>query len=1443
MSRVFLSHSSRDSREAIALKRWLELAEPGLVGEIYLDVDPDAGIRTGTRWTEALWRANVRCEAVICLLSSNWANSAECHAEYRQAEGMHKPIFCARIEAFVENDVTRAWQSCDLFGDGPATEIVVDDDKHPVRLQVDGLHRLLAGLRAVGIGADSFAWPPPADPDRSPYRGWLPLESVDAAVYFGRDGQIVRALDELREMSVTRSERMFVILGPSGVGKSSFLRAGLLPRLRRDDRRFLTMTVVRPQRRSLTGESGLARSIYDLRTDVGLLGPSLGEIKNAISCDDGVHVWLTEAAEAARVRFVDAPASGRQPTLILPLDQAEELLGVDAGAEGAAFLQLLGRLMNDAHSTGLDMIVVATIRSDRYEPLQTAPQLSAVQSRLFDRLKAMPQAQFTEVICGPARRAADSGSRFALAPELVDRLAQDASDGADTLPLLALTLSRLYEDYAGNAEAVTVGRYDAMGGMRRVVQNEIDNLLSADPAERCEQLDRLRDAFIPWLATVNSDTDQPMRRIARWADLPEHSHALLNAFVGRRLLVKGERDGGVVVEVALESLLREWDELAQWLRDDASDLRDADAIERAVIGWERSGRHDDWLLEGARLNEAETLAARTGFGARLNPAGEFLLASRRRVNEKLENEKAAAEAHARSLRRRSQVLAALLAVIVLVAAFAVISLQRARSAEQHARDNLQGAIAAKLAGQSRAMLGGARVGGDRRAIQQMLAAEALKPGSDPDSLLNTLVDSTRLERIIPVPSNVSAADVSPDGRDIVSAGDDGLLRRWNLESGAPVGDPLVGNTGKGGAVYIRDGRWIGSATSDSTLRIWDAASGAVMHVVTGPRDDAVTTSISRDGTMSATGNRDGTVQIWDVTTGKQLGEPIHANTGWVTAVAFSPDGTRLVTGGADGAMRVWDVKTRQPADPPLPAHKGSVLDVDFSPDGRRIGSMSYLIGSEPADAASATGGARLTPGLQLRITDASSGRPILDGPTELGYAANDLALSPDGHRVAVGSADGKIYVFDADTGAAVGPPLSGHTGPVVSVTYTADGTRIVSAGDRTIHVWAAEPDHGIGRRLPGLASNGFLPAAVSPDGQVVATRDVNNEADIALWRTDTGALVRTISTGQSGAVSALAWRPDGAAVASADGATDTVRMWNAHTGEPDGPTLAGPSRAIGGLTFSPDGRHLVSLVVDSDPWLWDLSASPPRATVLRDDEDFVATVGFSADGHRLISVAPAHTSGDDGAAMKTGNVFDVSSELTPSAVRVWDTRTGKPAGPPIRGRSGRPMDLAVAERQDDPPVFAAAISPDGRRVLVSTMAGLRVHDVATGKSVGEPWIDTSGGNDPAVGLTFTSDGTYAVSVDLQTSALQFREAKTGRPVGNPMTGHTGNVIGVAFTADGNHIVSRGQSDGWMLWPGPNAWRDELCDKVTTNMTRAEWDEWVSPTIEYRAPCPSLPVPE
>ena len=157
-------------------------------------------------------------------------------------------------------------------------------------------------------------------------------------MFFGRDAQILRGLDMLHGMRSTGVESLFVMLGPSGAGKSSFLRAGLLPRLRRDDRQFLPLPIVRPERAVLTGEFGLAQAIHRLRTGLGLRGPLLGEIKNACRPEhvEQVRGWLEEARQAARARLLDVPAEQPAPTLVLPVDQAEELFNADAGPEAAA---------------------------------------------------------------------------------------------------------------------------------------------------------------------------------------------------------------------------------------------------------------------------------------------------------------------------------------------------------------------------------------------------------------------------------------------------------------------------------------------------------------------------------------------------------------------------------------------------------------------------------------------------------------------------------------------------------------------------------------------------------------------------------------------------------------------------------------------------------------------------------------------------------------------------------------------------------------------------------------------------------------------------------------------------------------------------------------------------------------------------------------------------
>ena len=664
-------------------------ASPHDASEIFLDIDRDSGIPAGVRWREALQTASSRCEAVICLLSANWSGSKECRLEYDSAMELHKQMFCARLEPSAGDELTAQWQRCDLFGHGPTTSIDGGGGA-PVVFASDGLYRLLKGIRGAGISADSFRWPPRDDPDRAPYRGWEPLAEVDAAVFFGRDAEIVLGLDALRGMRTAGIKNLFVVLGPSGAGKSSFLRAGLLPRLRRDDRRFVVLDIVRPERAALTGNSGLAQSIYTSRLGLGLPQPALDEITTACTTDAGrVRELLAECQRAAQARLLDRDAGTPPPTLVLPVDQAEELFTADAGPQATQFLQLISTLARGA--TGLGLIVAATIRTDRYEAMQTAPELVGLQTVTFNDLKPMPANHFKDVITGPAARATLAGHRLSLDPDLVAQLLADCTEGADTLPILSLTLARLIAQH-GSSGRLTLQHYREMGGMKNIVQTEIDDILSDDPDQRRNQLDWLRAAFIPWLATINPDNDQPMRRFARYCDLPEPSRPLIDALVAKRLMVKDTRGDDTVVEVALESLLRQWDALDGWLRDQRHNLKAADDLERTAAGWRANHDNAAWLLEGSRLADAATLVNSPGFRQRLEPTHDYLNASYHRENQRraadeqhrqaeleaaqerarnAQDRQATAEAHTATLRKRSKVLRRVLAATAIVAVIAV----------------------------------------------------------------------------------------------------------------------------------------------------------------------------------------------------------------------------------------------------------------------------------------------------------------------------------------------------------------------------------------------------------------------------------------------------------------------------------------------------------------------------------------------------------------------------------------------------------------------------------------------------------------------------------------------------------------------------------------------------------------------------------------------------
>ncbi|MFG1774425.1 TIR domain-containing protein [Nocardia salmonicida] len=1397
IARLFLSHSSRDSREAVALRAWLIEAEPGLAGEIFLDLDPGTGIPAGVRWKDALRRAGDRCEAVICLLSDNWDSSHECKVEYRHAESMNKPIFTVRLEPLTGRDMTSEWQRCDLFGDGPKTAISVDGET--VEFLTEGLQRLRYGLRAAGIGADTFAWPPPGDPGRAPYRGWEPLESVDAAVYFGRDAQIGRAMDAVRGLRGLGGGHLFVVLGPSGVGKSSFVRAGLLPRLARDDRHFLTMDIVRPHRRALTGDAGFARSIHALRVGVGLRRPGLTEIEDSVRDIEQVRAWLIEAQQAARERVLDSDEDP-VPTLILPIDQAEELFGPEAGEQAGVLLTLLGGLLD--RERGITMIAVATIRSDRYEPLQTAPMLASVAVRPFDDLKPMPQAQFKEVIVGPVRRASEAGAELSFAPDLVERLLDDWSRGADTLPLLSLTLARLYQDY-GDGE-ITLAHYESLGGLRRVVQREVDELLDDDPQVRAEQLAILRRAFVPWLATINSGNDQPMRRPARWFDLPPESHPLLEAFVARRLLVKDERDGAVVVEVALESLLRQWDTLADWLRVEAADLEAADNLERAAQAWEENGRREEWLLSGSRLTDAESLAAAPGFRERLNPVRSLLLESRQAEDERIDEERRhredelraardrqqAAEAlaatesrakedaqrSARALHRRSRILRAALALTMVAALIAGFLWVRADRAQERAVAESRRAAVVALAANSQLMLSGRWPGksDDILGMQMAMAAYRIPTDNKQEfALLNAVYQQGRLHKIVHMDgADVSDVAYSPDGKRIAATRGT-AIQLLDAATWKPIGGLMEGHeTEVLRIAFSPDGTRLVSAGRDGTVRLWDTGSQQQVGTeMRGHGGTVIGVGFSPDGRRIVSASWDKSVLLWDADTHQQIGE-MTGNSMPVTSVAFGAGGL-IAAGDIGGTVRLWDAESGLPSGEPLIVYTDSAVNsLAFDHDGDRL----------------------VVAGFDLQQWDTRTHRRIGEPMRGHTAAVERVTYSRDDTTIASASDDKTIRLWDATTGQPVGAPLEGHELMVSSVALHPDSGRILSGSmDSTVREW----DMGGGRTMHH--GTRVLGADVSSDGRHIVSGGA--DGTIRQWDIATGAQVGPSIRGEQGHFELAGYTSDGTQVESAEFSPKSlawtdIKFWDAASGAAIGPPISLPPKTTN-FAHDSDRRRMV-IDADGVTRILDMAGMRPIGPELRHDDSSVQAVSIDADGRH------------------------VATGATDYSVRLWDADTGQPVGRPMAG---------------DAWVKSISFSPDGRLLAVGyENTRIRIWNAETGQEINEPMVQDG----PASMVRFSPDGRTLVTVGTD-NVLRLWDVATHDQVGPAVVGHGALVTAVDFTPDGSRIMSASVDETIRIWPVPTASPEQLCAKLTHNMSREMWRTWVSSEIDYIELCEGLPI--
>ena len=686
MSRIFLSHSSANNSQAVAIRDWLK--NHGW-DDVFLDLDPERGLKPGERWQAALRQAAERCELVIFLISPNWAASRWCLGEFLLAKSLNKRIFGAIVEptqfADLPTEMTTEWQLVDLTAGSREYKVTVTlppgDRTVTVAFDKDALDHLRFGLMQTGLDPGYFDWPPKNHPDRAPYRGLSPLELDDAGIFCGREAPIIEALDRLRGLREAPSPRLLVILGASGAGKSSFLRAGLLPRLARDNRHFLPLPIIRPERAVVTGQDGLLRALGGALLDLKIVA-TRAQLRSAVK--GGVATLrplLRDLVEkATRVDALDRLSQEgvtrpKAPTLILSIDQGEELFLAEGQDEAQVFLALLRELLIDDVPP---LIALLTIRSDSYERLQEAKLLDGVRKVPFD-LGPMPKGSYSEVIRGPARRLEGTSRALKIDEALIDALLVDVETGGakDALPLLAFTLERLYGEYHAGGQ-LKLQHYEELGRVKGSIEAAVECAFKAAdedpkiPRDRAARLALLRRGLIPWLADIDPDTGTPRRRVARRSEIPSESRPLIDLLVTQRLLTADvtKETGEGTFELGHEAPLRQWPFLQSCLAEDTGLLSVAAVVKRSSRDWAANGKKSAWLAHAAdRLTSAERLRERPDLAANLGPIDWDYLAACR-----------TAEHAARRRTRRAQALVGALGLLVV--AGVVGWLNQARLLEQ-----------------------------------------------------------------------------------------------------------------------------------------------------------------------------------------------------------------------------------------------------------------------------------------------------------------------------------------------------------------------------------------------------------------------------------------------------------------------------------------------------------------------------------------------------------------------------------------------------------------------------------------------------------------------------------------------------------------------------------------------------------------------------------------
>ncbi len=1268
------------------------------------------------------------------------------------------------------------------------------------------LRQHLDELLPDGEGVARARW------EGSPFLGLLAFQFKDAEIFHGRE----REVDEVL-LALHRRDRegcaFLLILGASGSGKSSLVRAGVIPQL-----------VLHP----LSSEAGPWR--WAALTPGVHAGDLIGGLTRALAAETALPALRGDAAALAslagalvrdprgawELRIREAldqlNVGGKPARLVLAIDQLEECFTHPAitAPECESLFAALDVLARSGR-----VWVLATLRSDAYQACQRYPSLMALkgESGQFDLLAPTP-ADLRRIITEPARLA---GLRFERDPRthhaLDERILTDAAGHADALPLLEFALDRLYERRTAEGE-LTFEAYERIGRVEGALREHAEELYQSLP----ERARRTFDTVMSALVTVQGSDQAVTRRRARMDELAlnDDQRALVEQFTQGRILV-ADRDetGRATLTVAHEALLAAWPRLADWIARNQDLLRVRARVDSEQAAWEEHGRDERYLLAaGIRLSEGEDLLAQ--WGDRLSPgAVQFISQS-------------ASAARAAELRgrRRDRRIKLTLACLLLVAAAALIAaMGQTRKAERARNEAVTEADRARRAQAQAAIKTADLVLEEDPHLSKAYLASAIR--LDPTSQVASLRLADHLlnrptcwplTKPLQHADSLSHAGFSPDGSMVVTASRDGTARIWDAATGEPLTEPLQHGGIVNYAEFSPDGSRIVTASNDNCAIIWDVATGEPLtrpleHQGLGLLEEIVGhATFSADGSRVVTASGDRTAQIWDAWTGNPLTGPLRHGEA-VLHAAFSADGSRVITASGDQTARIWNAATGEPMTDPL-RHGETVRHVVFSADGSRVATASFDHTAriwnpqtgEPFTDPLKHGGrvfhAEFSSDSSLlvtasddntaRIWDTTTGNPLTD-PLRHGEAVDHADLCADGHRLITVSG-GTARIWELATGELISDPL-GHGAPVHHAEFSADGSRAVTASsDGTARIWDVATGELISDQLGHEAP--VCHAELSADG----TRVVISYADYGparIWDVATGELISD-QLGHEAGILHVEFSADGSQVVTAS-YDQTARVWDAATGIP----LTGPLPHEGNVlhaAFNPDGTRVVTAASDGTARIWDVVTGKPLTDPLPHG-DTVRHAAFSPDGSRVVTASEDDTARiwdaatgkpltdalqHEGAIHHAAFSPDGNWVVTASAdntAQIWEARTGAPLIGPLQHKGS---------------VRHAEFSPDGSRVVTASFDGTaRIWDAVTGERLSELQHDDG---DHVYHAAFSAESSRVVTASSDGTA-RIWDALTGEPLTEPLQ-HVYSVGHAAFSADGTRVCTFSINGTARIWDLP-----------------------------------------